>query len=61
LGASAIIVAHNHPSGDTDPSIEDIKITERLKDGAEILGLSLLDHLIVTDDDCLSLAEKGLI
>lgn len=45
--SAAIICAHNHPSGDTTPSREDLRITRRLKDGAEILGISFLDHIIV--------------
>lgn len=45
--ASAIIVAHNHPSGDPEPSNEDIAITKRLGKAGEILGIDLLDHVIV--------------
>jgi DNA repair protein RadC len=48
-GAVSIIVAHNHPSGILTPSDEDHKVTQRLKDAGEILGIKLLDHLIVTD------------
>ena len=44
--ACAIIVAHNHPSGDLTPSKEDWLVTERLKDGAKLLGITLLDHII---------------
>ena len=46
-GAEEIIVAHNHPSGDPTPSKADIETTEKLKAGAELVGLALLDHLIV--------------
>lgn len=46
VGAAAIIVAHNHPSGDLAPSDEDLSITNRLMSGAELLGITLLDHLI---------------
>lgn len=53
--SAAIIVAHNHPSGDLSPSPEDIKVTKRLKEAGEIIGIELLDHLIITGDDFLSL------
>jgi DNA repair protein RadC len=46
-GGSGIIVAHNHPSGDPLPSVEDERLTARLREGAEILGLRFLDHVIV--------------
>lgn len=48
--AAAFIVAHNHPSGDPTPSPEDIAVTKRLKDAADLLGVHLLDHVIVTRD-----------
>lgn len=59
--AASIIVAHNHPSGDTTPSKEDINITERLKKSGEIIGVALLDHLIVGNNTYLSLKEDGYI
>ena len=46
--ASKIILAHNHPGGSTQPSSEDVKTTERIKKGGEILGIELIDHIIVT-------------
>lgn len=46
-GAVSIIVAHNHPSGDTTPSKDDKAITQRLRDAGEIIGISLNDHLII--------------
>ena len=45
--AAAIIVAHNHPSGDPEPSLEDIEVTRRLHEAGRILGVPLLDHIIV--------------
>ena len=48
-GAVSVIIAHNHPSGILTPSDEDHKVTQRLKDSGEILGIKLLDHLIITD------------
>ncbi|TCS79059.1 RadC family protein [Tepidibacillus fermentans] len=59
--ASAMIVAHNHPSGDPSPSREDIEITKRLYQAGEILGIDLLDHVIIGEDKYTSLKEKGLI
>lgn len=57
---SAIIVAHNHPSGDPTPSREDIEVTKRLKEAGEILGIDLLDHIIIGDSKYFSLKDKGL-
>ncbi len=46
--ATAVIVAHNHPSGDATPSAEDRDVTQRLKDAGQLLGISLLQHIIIT-------------
>ena len=59
--ASNIMVAHNHPSGDPNPSKEDIQITERLKEAGNLLGINLLDHIIVGEDKYISLKEKGVL
>ena len=59
--ASAIVVAHNHPSGNIKPSEEDHKITSRLKAAADILGLNFLDHLIFTETSFFSYRQEGLI
>ena len=56
-GAVSIIIAHNHPSGVLTPSDEDHKVTQRLKDAGEILGIKLLDHLIVSDAACVSIID----
>ena len=56
--ASGIILAHNHPSGELDPSREDIAITKKLKAGAELLDLKILDHLIVSKDSFYSFADE---
>lgn len=45
--SAGIIVAHNHPSGQTSPSSEDIKVTKRLKEASKLMGIDLLDHIIV--------------
>lgn len=60
-GASAIILAHNHPSGDPSPSPQDIEVTRRVAGAGRILGLPLLDHLIITDDRWQSLAALGYV
>lgn len=57
--ASHVIVAHNHPSGDPTPSVEDINTTKRLVEAGKILGISVLDHMIVTKNNYYSFAETG--
>ena len=59
--ASNIMVAHNHPSGDPNPSKEDIQITERLKEAGNLLGINLIDHIIVGEDKYISFKEKGVL
>lgn len=58
---ASIIAFHNHPSGNTNPSPEDIEVTKRLKEAGQILGIELLDHIIVGNDTFLSFKEKGLL
>lgn len=57
LAAVALVVAHNHPSGDPTPSAEDRAVTERLKSAAEILGITFLDHIVIGDRDYFTIAE----
>lgn len=57
--SNAIIVLHNHPSGDTTPSLEDVKTTDRLRECGDILGIQLLDHVIIGDHTYLSMVEEG--
>ena len=59
MNAAAWICGHNHPSGDPTPSQEDRVLTSRLRQGAELLGITLLDHLILTDERCYSFADQG--
>ena len=59
MNAAAWICAHNHPSGDPTPSPEDRVLTSRLRQGADLLGITLLDHLILTDERCYSFADQG--
>lgn len=57
--ACAVVLVHNHPSGDPAPSALDLRLTEQLAGGARLLGLELLDHLIVGDGTYYSLLERG--
>ena len=59
--AASIILTHNHPSGDTTPSDEDIKLTKRMIKAGEIMGIEVLDHVIVSEKSCLSMKDRGLI
>ena len=59
--ATGIILVHNHPSGNIKPSTEDLKITKQLKSASELIGITLLDHLIITKDDYFSFADEGLL
>jgi DNA repair protein RadC len=58
--ASSIIVAHNHPSGNPQASQEDIKLTKRLKESGELIGIEIVDHIILGDEQFLSLKREGL-
>ncbi|MBO2522174.1 MAG: hypothetical protein CW345_10325 [Firmicutes bacterium] len=57
--AFAVIVVHNHPSGDATPSADDIALTRRLRDAGELLGIALLDHIVLGDGTFTSLKESG--
>jgi len=59
--AAAIILAHNHPSGDPDPSHEDLAITSWLKQAGELVGIPVLDHLVLGDGTFVSVKERGLL
>ncbi|MBA1335226.1 MAG: UPF0758 family protein [Firmicutes bacterium] len=59
--AAAILLAHNHPSGDPTPSQEDINITRRICEAGKIIGIDVLDHIIIGDGRFTSLKEKGII
>lgn len=59
--ASGVILAHNHPSGDPEPSREDITVTQRVAEAGRIIEIPLLDHVIVGDDNFVSLSERGYI
>ncbi|MFQ9934533.1 MAG: RadC family protein [Lachnospiraceae bacterium] len=59
--AVAIVLLHNHPSGDCMPSRQDIEVTKKIKEAGEIIGIKLIDHIIIGDNKYISLTEKGLI
>lgn len=59
--ATAVVIGHNHPSGDPTPSPDDLQLTRRVKSASEIMGIALFDHLVVGADGYVSLREAGLI
>lgn len=59
--AHAVIVAHNHPNGDPTPSEKDIVLTEKLLDAARMLHIPVLDHLVLAEDDFVSVKSLGRI
>jgi len=60
-GASSIIIAHNHPSGQPQPSREDVAITKRVEEAAELIGIAFCDHVIIGKEGYYSFREKGHI
>jgi DNA repair protein RadC len=60
-GAAAVIVCHNHPSGDPEPSRDDLALTKRLDEAAILLGLRLLDHIVFGDGRYVSIKERALM
>lgn len=59
--ASGVILLHNHPSGNLNPSDPDIKLTRKLKDGLKLLDIDVLDHIILTQESYYSMADNGFI
>jgi DNA repair protein RadC len=59
--AAAIILAHAHPSGDPEPSAEDLAITNRLREAGALLGIPVLDHLVIAETAFVSLQARGLL
>ncbi len=57
--AAALILIHNHPSGDPNPSQEDLEVTRRIREAGELIGIPLLDHIILGDGSHVSLKERG--
>jgi DNA repair protein RadC len=60
-GAAAIVLFHNHPSGDPEPSADDVQLTKRLMAAGVLMGIDVIDHVILADVRYCSLREKGLI
>jgi len=59
--AASIILVHNHPSGDPDPSLDDIQITDRIKQACKIMGINILDHIIVGQNQYFSFKQKDML
>ncbi|TDJ75150.1 DNA repair protein RadC [Pseudomonas putida] len=59
--AAAVILVHNHPSGDPEPSQADRALTTTLKNAVNMIGTQILDHVVVGNDGCVSLAERGYL
>lgn len=59
--ATAIVIAHNHPSGQLEPSQDDRKVTRALTDASIVIGIDILDHLIITANGCYSFLEHGVL
>lgn len=58
IGAPKMIIVHNHPSGDSAPSIADYEVTNRIKEAAKIIGIELLDHIVIGDGNYVSIFSK---
>lgn len=58
---AGLVLVHNHPSEDPSPSREDIEITKRIKECCDLMGIRLLDHVVIGEDEYVSLADRGLI
>lgn len=59
--AASVLFLHNHPSGDPNPSRDDIDITKRLVETGKVIGINVLDHIVISDETYLSLMEKGYV
>lgn len=58
IGAPKIIIVHNHPSGDSEPSLSDIEITDRIDKASKIIGIELLDHIVIGDGNYVSIFSR---
>ncbi len=61
VNAAAVIFAHNHPSGVAEPSASDVRITERLRHALQLIDVRVLDHIVVSGTEAVSMAERGLL
>ncbi len=60
-GASALVLFHNHPSGDASPSADDLRLTARLRQAGELMGIEVADHVILADTRYYSFREAGTL
>lgn len=60
-GAKTFIVSHNHPTGDASPSMEDIKVTQKIKAAFSVMSLQLADHIIISPESSYSFSEHGIL
>jgi DNA repair protein RadC len=60
-GASSLLLAHNHPSGDPEPSADDVAVTRQLVESGDLLGIPVRDHVVLGDGRYVSLMERGLL
>jgi DNA repair protein RadC len=60
-GAAALILAHNHPSGEPEPSEDDLKVTRKIVEVGKLMEIDVLDHIIIGNDNYVSLRERGLM
>ena len=61
VDARSVILSHNHPSGNPEPSREDVAVTKQLVEAGKVMGIPVHDHLIIAGDGYTSLAERGLM
>ena len=61
LKSKALIIAHNHPSGIANPSMEDLELTRRIGESCKMMGIKLLDHIIITKCSSFSFSDEGLL
>jgi len=61
IGATQIIIAHNHPAGDPEPSADDLAMTKRLATVGKTVGIEVIDHIIVAGEEFVSFKERGLV
>ena len=60
-GASGLLMAHNHPSGNLNPSQSDIELTRKMREGGKLLEIQVLDHIIITTEGYYSFADEGIL
>lgn len=56
--AQSIVLAHNHPSGDPEPSVQDISVTNRLEQAGQLVGITVIDHIVMSRSGCVSIRDK---